>query len=134
MQNLTVDKYENSPLVVGKVDFKEEFFHHSSVAILCDDVPIILLGLQTDKLALQRGYSLINNQTFKNLLANNFNVQGKLSVDVVINRVVSQQAICIKRKSDKSLQIIFSINNEELCKSLATHICLDDTLSNLTSK
>lgn len=134
MENLTVEKYENSPLLVGKVDFKEEFFHHSSIAILCDDVPIMLLGLQTDKLALQRGYALINNHSFKNLLSNILNIKGKLSVDVSLNRIVSQQAICIKRKSDQSLQIIFSINNEELSKSLATHICLNDELSKLISK
>ena len=134
MENLTIEKYENSPLMVGKVDFKEEFFHHSSIAIFCDDVPIMLLGLQTDKLALQRGYSLINNQSFKNLISNTLNIKGKLPVDVSINRVVSQQAICIKRKFDKSLQIIFSINNEELSKSLATHICLDDALSKLVSE
>ena len=50
MENIILEKYQKSPLVLGCSTLSDEFFEHKSIAILFNDIPIIIVGMNYSEL------------------------------------------------------------------------------------
>lgn len=128
MENIILEKYQKSPLILGCSTLSDEFFEHKSIAILFNDIPIIIVGINNDKNSLFTANELISCKGFINLLDKHLGTDCKLTVDVVVNKVVSPKVISIKSKVDNQLKLLFTLPNDELSKIIGTLMCLDPNI------
>lgn len=128
MENIFLEKYQKSPLILGCSTLSDEFYEHKSISILFNDIPIIIVGINNDKNSLFTANELISCKGFINLLDKHLGTDYKLTVDVVVNKVVSPKVISIKSKVDNQLKLLFTLPNDELSKIIGTLMCLDPNI------
>ena len=133
MSQELLDIYHASPLEVGEIELKDEFFEYDSVAVFYKDTPIILMGLSSDIDASIKASSFINSHSFTKILNRILGGNEQPITGITSNRITTKVGICIRDKEKKDVHIILPIQ-EQVAKVLATLICLDPELTNFLSK